>query len=284
MLDRLNERADLEQAIEAEEFVLHFQPIVVVETGTVVGCEALIRWQHPSRGLVSPLDFIRLAEETGLIVEIGRWVIDEACAQVQAWADAGLPRLRMSVNVSARQLQEPAFVDDVRVALRRYRVPRGQLVLELTESLFALDRPEISAQLRGLRKLGVKIAMDDFGTGYSSLAYLQKFQLDILKIDKSFVDGLGLGNADAHTLVKAIISLATSLQLEVVAEGIERTDQRGELQTMGCRFGQGFLYSVPVGSEALTALLSGSPLGQRPALGPVDRVEARLTARPRART
>ena len=240
----------------------------MVDTGAVVGCEALIRWQHPTRGLVSPLEFIQLAEETGLIVDIGRWVIDRACAQVRAWADAGLPRLRMSVNVSARQLHESAFVDDVRSAMRRYDVPRGQLVLELTESLFALDLPEISVQLRGLRELGIKIAMDDFGTGYSSLAYIQKFQLDILKIDKSFVDGLGLGNADGHTLVKAIISLAASLQLEVVAEGIERSDQRDELQAMGCRLGQGFLFAKAMDGASMTALLSSSRRGRaRPVLG-----------------
>jgi diguanylate cyclase (GGDEF)-like protein/PAS domain S-box-containing protein len=260
MLDRLSQRSDLERAITAEEFVLHFQPIVVIATGAVVGCEALIRWQHPTRGLVPPLEFIQLAEETGLIVDIGRWVIDTACAQIRAWADAGLPRHRMSVNVSARQLHEPTFVDDMRRALRRHNVPRGQLVMELTESLFALDLPEVSAQLRGLRELGIKIAMDDFGTGYSSLAYLQKFHLDILKIDKSFVDGLGDGSADGGTLVKAIISLAASLQLEVVAEGVERTDQRDELQIMGCRLGQGYLYSKPVDSDAMTELLSGSPL------------------------
>ncbi len=260
MLDRLNGRSDLERAIRAEEFVLHFQPIVVVDTGAVVGCEALVRWQHPVRGLVPPLEFIDLAEETGLIVDVGRWVLDQACAQLRTWADAGIPRLRMSVNVSARQLREATFLDDVRHALNRHGIPKDQLVLELTESLFALDAAEISAQLQGLRELGIKIAMDDFGTGYSSLAYLQKIKLDILKIDKSFVDELGPGNADGSALVNAIISLAASLQLEVVAEGIERPDQRDALKAMGCRLGQGYLYSRPVGADAMTALLRTSSL------------------------
>ncbi|MCW2538947.1 MAG: aminotransferase class [Frankiales bacterium] len=262
MLDRLNGRSDLERAIKAEEFVLHFQPIVLVDTGAPVGCEALVRWQHPSRGLVPPLDFIELAEETGLIVDIGRWVLEQACAQLRAWADAGLPPVRMAVNVSARQLRESTFVDDLRAALGRYDISKDQLVLELTESLFALDSPEISAQLRGLRELGIKIAMDDFGTGYSSLAYLQKLQLDILKIDKSFVDGLGNGDADGSTLVEAIISLSASLHLEVVAEGIERVAQRDELRAMGCRLGQGYLFSRPVDSDAMTAVLVSASIGR----------------------
>lgn len=255
MFDRINQRSNLERAVAADEFVLHFQPIVVLDTGDLVGCEALIRWQDPNRGLVPPLAFIQLAEETGLIVAIGRWVLDQACAQLRSWADAGLPDLRMSVNVSARQLHESTFVDDVRTALHRHRIPPEQLVLELTESLLALNSPVISSQLSGLQELGIKIAMDDFGTGYSSLAYLQKLQVDILKIDKSFVDGLGHGDANSSTLVRAIISLAASLELDVVAEGIERSEQRDELRSMGCRLGQGYLFSRPLDADAMTAIL-----------------------------
>ena len=161
----------------------------------------------------------------------------------------------MSVNVSARQLTEPAFIDDVRSTLTRYSIAKDQLVLELTESLFALTSPEISAQLAALHELGIKIAMDDFGTGYSSLAYLQKLQLDILKIDKSFVDGLG-DNAHGSALVNTILSLAASLQLEVVAEGIETLDQRDELHSIGCLLGQGYLYSRPLDPVAMTRLLA----------------------------
>jgi len=279
MLDRLSRRSDLERAIDGDEFVLHFQPIVTIETGEVVGCEALVRWDHPSRGLLPPVDFVELTEETGMIVELGRWVLDQACAQTRLWADAGHPGLRMSVNVSARQMQETGFVDEVRAALVRHRVLPGQLVLELTESIFALDAPVISEQLRALRDLGIKIAMDDFGTGYSSLSYLQKFQMDILKVDKSFVDGLGVGDLDGSALVNAIISLAHSLRLEVVAEGIERAGQRDELWSMGCRLAQGYLYSKPVEPDQLFALLSSSAqLGPHPVTGKRDINRLRVPA------
>jgi len=271
MLDRLTRRTDLERAIDADEFVLHFQPIVMIETGAIEGCEALVRWQHPTRGLLPPTDFVELTEETGLIVELGGWVLDQACAQLGSWARAGHASLRMSVNVSARQLQEPDFIGDVRAALRRHRVNPGRLVLELTESIFALDAPAVSEQLRALREIGVKIAMDDFGTGYSSLSYLQRFQMDILKIDKSFVDDLGDGDRDGRALVRAIISLAHALRLEVVAEGIERPGQRDDLWSMGCGLAQGFLYSRPVEADQLSALLAsqatmGPPLVDRPDL------------------
>jgi EAL domain-containing protein (putative c-di-GMP-specific phosphodiesterase class I) len=236
--------------------VLHFQPIVAIETGAIIGCEALVRWEHPTQGLLPPTDFVGLTEETGLIVELGRWVLEQSCAQLRVWADAGHADLRVSVNVSARQLHEDSFVDDVRGALRRHRVRPERLVLELTESIFALDAAAISEQLRALRELGVRIAMDDFGTGYSSLSYLQKFQMDILKIDKAFVDPLGDGDPDSGALVSAIISLAHALRLEVVAEGIERPEQQAQLRAMGCRLGQGFLYSRPVEPAQLSALLA----------------------------
>ena len=271
MLDRLTRRSDLQRALGADEFVVYFQPVVLIETGEVVGCEALVRWQHPSRGLVSPTDFIELAEETGLIVDLGRWVLDQACAQMRSWTDEGHGRLNMSVNVSARQLHEAGFVNDVRSALLRHQLPPDRLVLELTESIFALDAPAVAEQLQALRDIGVKIAMDDFGTGYSSLSYLQNLQLDILKIDKSFVDKLGDGDLDGSALVTAIISLAGSLRLDVVAEGIERPAQRDELRSMGCTFGQGYLYSRPVEPDQMSALLSSSPqLGPRAVTGQRD--------------
>jgi len=257
MADRRMRRTDLERAIDDDEFVLHFQPIVAIETGAIIGCEALVRWEHPTQGLLPPTDFVGLTEETGLIVELGRWVLEQSCAQLRVWADAGHADLRVSVNVSARQLHEDSFLDDVRGALRRHRVRPERLVLELTESIFALDAAAISEQLRALRELGVRIAMDDFGTGYSSLSYLQKFQMDILKIDKAFVDPLGDGDPDSGALVSAIISLAHALRLEVVAEGIERPEQQAELRAMGCRLGQGFLYSRPVEPARLSALLAG---------------------------
>jgi diguanylate cyclase (GGDEF)-like protein/PAS domain S-box-containing protein len=263
MVDRLTRRADLERALAADEFLLHFQPVVAIETGEVVGCEALVRWQHPTRGLVPPLEFIELAEETGLVVELGQWVLQRACAELHDWVSAGHDGLRLSVNVSARQLREPEFVRSVTSTLSACQVDPAQLVLELTESLFALDAPEIADQIQALRKVGIKIAMDDFGTGYSSLSYLQKFQLDILKVDKSFVDGLERGNSDGSALVSAIVTLAHSLRLEVVAEGIEQSTQRDELWSMGCTLGQGYLYSRPLPAAAMTELL-----GERRQLGP----------------
>jgi EAL domain-containing protein (putative c-di-GMP-specific phosphodiesterase class I) len=185
-----------------------------------------------------------------------------------SWVDAGHTRIYVSVNVSARQLREPGFTHDVRSALLRHDLHPGQLVLELTESIFVLDVPTVSEQLQVLRSLGVKISMDDFGTGYSSLAYLQALPFDILKIDKSFVDRLGHASLDADALVNAIITLAHSLRLEVVAEGIERTEQRDELWFMGCRMGQGYLYSRPVEpDQILTYLTSSSRLGPAPVTG-----------------
>jgi len=258
MLDRITHRSDLQRALEGEELLLMYQPIVSIESGEIASCEALLRWQHPVRGLVDPMEFVPLAEESGLIVELGKWVLDQACGQVRSWAEKGRPGMSISVNVSARQLHEVGFVEDVRTALRHHELRPGQLVLELTESIFALDANATAEQLRSLRDIGVKIAMDDFGTGYSSLSYLQKLQLDILKIDKSFVDGLGKGDPHASALVNAIISLASSLQLQVVAEGVERPEQRDELWSMWCGLGQGYLYSRPIDADHLSALLSSS--------------------------
>lgn len=222
--------------------MLHYQPIVSLCTGKIVGCEALVRWAHPSGVLIAPMEFIGLAEETGLIVELGRWVLDQACAQLRSWVDLGHPDLRMSINVSARQLDEANFLDEVTTVLARHRVSPGQLVLELTESLFALNEPAVSDRLRRIRDLGVRIAMDDFGTGYSSLAYLQQFQLDVLKIDRSFVTGLSDDNPDAQALVSAIIALARSLRLE--------------LSSIGCGLGQGYLYAKAVEPDEFTGWLA----------------------------
>ena len=234
-----------------------------------------MRWKHPTRGLVPPLEFVELAEETGLIVALGHWVLDQACAQMQAWAANGHQGFGVGEQVSARQLQEPAFIEDVRLALSRHQLAPGQLVLELTETIFALDASSIGEQLESLRQISMQVAMDDFGTGYSSLSYLQKFQLDVLKIDKSFVDGLGDDDQDGGALVTAIISLAHSLRLEVVAEGIETVAQRDELWSMGCAHGQGYLYSRPVPPQEMATLLSSSgQLG--PPAGTGQRAAARL--------
>jgi diguanylate cyclase (GGDEF)-like protein/PAS domain S-box-containing protein len=262
MISRLSQTAELSAAMENEQFELHYQPIVLIETGEIVGSEALIRWRHPTRGLVMPVDFILLAEETGQIVELGRWVLNRACAQWRTWADLGHENHRLSVNVSARQLQEEGFIEEVRTALARHDMIPDALVLELTESVFALDGRTILDRLNLIKEMGVRIAIDDFGTGYSSLSYLQQFEIHELKVDKSFVDGLGTHDNDGGALAHAIVSMAHSLRLEVVAEGIEEMAQRDELRSMGCRLGQGYLYSRPVPPEALFEMLrQGAALG-----------------------
>jgi diguanylate cyclase (GGDEF)-like protein len=263
MVSDLTRRSELSKAMEGEQFECHYQPIVLIDTGEIVGSEVLVRWRHPTRGLVMPAEFIMLAEETGQIVELGRWVLDQACAQWRVWADQGHASHRLSVNVSARQLQEADFVDEVLSVLTRHDVIPAALVLELTESVFALDGKTVLERLTMIRDMGVNIAIDDFGTGYSSLSYLQQFHIDELKVDKSFVDGLGSGNIRDGALARAIVSMASSLRLEVVAEGIERIDQRDALWSMGCRLGQGYLYSKAVPPEELLHLLtSAAPLGK----------------------
>jgi diguanylate cyclase (GGDEF)-like protein/PAS domain S-box-containing protein len=251
MMKRMTHRVELTNALESDQFILNFQPIVSIDTADIVGSEVLVRWEHPTRGIVAPSEFIPLTEETGLIVELGKWVIDSACAQWRAWTDAGVRRHYMSINVSARQLEEPGFAADVLDILRRHRIPQGAIVLELTESMFALDAPAVSRQLSVLREAGIRIAVDDFGTGYSSLAYLRTFPIDILKVDKSFVDGLGIGDSDGGALTHAIVSLAHALHLDVIAEGIETIEQRDELRSMGCSLGQGYLYARPMRADAL---------------------------------
>jgi len=263
MVSRATQRSELAAAMQNGQFELHYQPVVLIDSGEIVGSEALIRWRHPTRGLVMPGEFITMAEETGQIVELGRWVLDRACAQWRTWADQGHASHRLSVNVSARQLQEGGFADEVRSVLLRHDVNPAALVLELTESIFALDGPKTLEQLTMIRDLGVRLAVDDFGTGYSSLSYLQQFQIDEIKVDKSFVDGLGSGNVDDGALANAIVSMAHSLRLQVVAEGIETVAQRDELWSMGCGLGQGYMYSRPVPPEELLRLLTlAEPLGE----------------------
>ena len=263
MMSRATLRTELDAGMKEEQFELYFQPVVVIDTGEIQGSEVLIRWNHPTRGLVMPGDFIAHAEETGQIVELGRWVLDHACAQWRQWADQGHSSHNLAVNVSVRQLKETGFVDEVRSILTRHAMNPAALVIELTESIFALDASKMKEQLVALRDMGVRIAIDDFGTGYSSLSYLQQFQIDEVKVDKVFVDGLGSGNPDDGALANAIVSMAHSLRLEVVAEGIEEAAQRDELWSMGCGLGQGYLYSRPVpASDMLSLLNDGRPMGR----------------------
>jgi diguanylate cyclase (GGDEF)-like protein/PAS domain S-box-containing protein len=256
VLERLELRADLERALEHEEFVLHYQPIVELETQRIVAMEALLRWQHPTRGLVPPNEFIPLAEDTGLIVPIGTWVLETACSEAQSLVEAhGGRDLRITVNLSARQLQRAEIVDEVRVALERSGLEPARLVLEITESMMMNDIEATIGRLHELKALGVALAIDDFGSGYSSLSYIQRFPVDILKVDRAFVTALG-EEGDGSALIEAIIGLAGVLELRPVAEGVENARQLERLLHLDCALGQGFLFARPLARDAIDALLA----------------------------
>lgn len=251
---RLLLESDLRKAAASSSFVVHYQPIVDLLTGEVTGVEALLRWRHPERGLIPPAEFIPLAEETGLIAPIGRWVLEEACRQVVAWQEA-FPRassLTVSVNISALQLQEPGLLSDFEAAIRRSGIDPAHLKLEITESMMNVDGARRHLEL--LRGLGVRIAIDDFGTGYSSIAYLHRFPVDELKIDRVFVDRVT--ETDGRAIAGAICALAHSLGLAVTGEGIETLEQQASLSALGCEFGQGFRFSRPLPADELADLLA----------------------------
>jgi len=265
MYDRAVERQAIEEhlrrALERQEFTLQYQPKISVRTGIVTGAEALIRWTHPTRGVVPPARFIPVAEACGLIMPIGAWVLREACTQAQAWRDAGLPMVTMAVNVSAMQFRNQNFLHDLYAILRETGLDPKYLELELTESAL-MQRPELTASiLSTLRNKGVRVAVDDFGTGYSSLSYLHMFPLDALKIDQSFVQQI-TSIPDETTIVRAIISMGQSLNLRVIAEGVETQDQLDFLTAHQCDEAQGYYFSKPVSSEEFATLLaSGDPIG-----------------------
>ncbi len=255
-LKRLELKADLQRAVEHGEFILHYQPVIELESGKISGVEALIRWMHPDRGMVPPLDFIPLAEETGLIVTIGQWVLQEACLYAKDLQRRfpSDPPFHMAVNLSARQLQRPEIVDEVRDILEQTGLEPSSLILEITESVM-MSNMELSIERLGeLKSLGVMLAVDDFGTGYSSLNYIQQFPVDILKVDKSFIDVV---NSDARksALTATILKLAQDLDLKPVAEGIERADQLERLLELHCDLGQGYFFAKPLDREALQGLL-----------------------------
>lgn len=257
VMDRLQLEGDLHRALSASEFVLFYQPIVDLQSGRIVGAEALLRWRHPERGLLSPADFIPLAEETGQIVPIGRWVLEEACRRGRILSDGRKTALHMSINLSARQLQETDLEDQVVGALRAGGLDPQNLVLEVTESLIMQEPRKMIARLRALRDLGVRLAIDDFGTGYSSLAYLQNLPVDILKIDRSFI--LDASAAGLSPLARGIVDLGRAMRLVMVAEGIERREQAEALRSAGCELGQGFHLARPMESEAFERLLRTTP-------------------------
>ena len=255
-VSRLEREADLRAAIDKREFRLFYQPIVALESGAAIGVEALVRWEHPLRGLVPPAEFIPLAEETGLIVPLGRWVLGEACRQASLWAEHGWGTdLTVTVNVSGLQLYDSAFVEDVRLALAASGVAPHRLVLELTETVM-VDRPGLALErFNALKALGVRLAIDDFGTGYSALSYLRQFPFDVLKIDKSFVDEVA-ARGQAATLAAAIVGLGNAFALRTVAEGVESADQAAALGEIGCAIAQGYHFSRPLSADAVTAWLA----------------------------
>lgn len=253
--ESLRRHEELRDAVTRAEFVLHYQPQMNLKTGRIFAAESLLRWQHPERGLISPGDFIPLAEETGLIVPIGEWVLNEACRQNKAWQDAGLPPIVVSVNVSARQFKERNWVSKVAEALEDSGLDACYLELELTESLIMQDVVSAVATMHELEALGVHLAIDDFGTGYSSLSALKRFPVRRLKIDRSFVQDIP-GDADDRAITGAIISLAQKLQMQVIAEGVETQEQVDFLAASGCDDIQGYFFSRPVAAAAFVSLLA----------------------------
>jgi diguanylate cyclase (GGDEF)-like protein/PAS domain S-box-containing protein len=256
MPDRFSLEADLWRATQRNEFRLCYQPQVELGTGRLIGMEALIRWQHPRRGMISPGEFIPLAEETGLILHIGRWVLQEACRQARIWQDRlETDPFGVTVNLSARQFRDPNLVDDVARVLRETGLRPAHLTLEITETVVMEQAEATVATLHSLKKLGVQVAIDDFGKGYSSLSYLKRFPIDTLKIDKEFVGGLGEDDGDT-AISKSVVSLAHAFGLRVVAEGIERMEQLRHLRTLGCELGQGYFFSAPLTVEAADQLIA----------------------------
>jgi diguanylate cyclase (GGDEF)-like protein len=262
MRDRTARRArlehDLHTALEHNELVLHYQAVVDLDPIDVVGFEALLRWNHPQLGTVPPLDFISIAEDTGLIVPIGAWVIDTACRQLAEW-NRDLPRgkeLRMAVNLSARQLREPGLVDTVIHAVARNDVESRSLILELTESLLMDQNPSARETLRALRELGFRISIDDFGTGYSSLAYLRTFQVDEVKIDKSFVDDLDHPDTPEESLVAAIVAMADALGITTTAEGVETPRQAERLSSLNVDAAQGYVFARPTEASQIPGVVA----------------------------
>jgi len=253
-VERQSLEGSLRRALEREEFLLHYQPKVNLDTGEITGVEALIRWQQPDRGLVPPSQFVPIAEDCGLIVSIGRWVLREACRQARAWQNAGLPPLPIAVNVSAVEFRDEGFVKGIRTILAETGLAARYLELELTEGVLMADAESTASVLQELKMMGVHLAVDDFGTGYSSLSYLRQFPIDVLKIDQSFVQAI-TSDPDDSSIVSAIINMGKSLKHLVIAEGIETQEQKAYLQTQRCAEGQGYLFSRPLAAAQFAHLL-----------------------------
>jgi diguanylate cyclase (GGDEF)-like protein len=250
--------AELRRAVEEEEFLVHYQPLVALETGQVRGLEALVRWRHPVYGLIPPDEFVPLAEQTGLIVPIGRWVLQEACRRMRLWQEEypGDPPLMLSVNVSARQFRQPNLAEEISRALEKNVFDPRHLQLEITEGL--LMQHASAAALRELEGSGIRLAMDDFGTGYSNLSYVKRLPVSTLKIDRSYVSGLGR-NAEDTAIVHATVAFAKALGLSLTAEGIEDAEQLSRLRELGCDLGQGYYFAKPLPDAQVSAFLAAHP-------------------------
>jgi len=259
-LQRLELENELRRALERKEFALHYQPKVSLDSGEIVAMEALIRWEHPTRGLVSPAQFVPVAEEIDLIAPIGRWVLKEACRQARRWHAKvrGIPALKVCVNLSAKQFQHPALLEEVEAALRESGLDPAALDLEITESVVMEDAPTTLATLRDLKALGLNLAIDDFGTGYSSLSYLRRFPIDFLKVDRSLIQGLGGGPKD-EAMLSALVTLAHSMGTRAIAEGVETGEQLARLREAGYDFAQGYYFAKPLPARAAGALLAEQP-------------------------
>ncbi len=261
---RLQLENDLRRAIENREFEVYYQPIVALDTCRITGFEALVRWHHPERGFVSPAEFIPLAEETGLITEIGSWVLREACRQTRRWSldDPALAMLTISVNLSSRQFMQPDLLAQIKQILDETNLNPRRLKLEITESAVMANAEAAASMLGQLRNLGIQTSIDDFGTGYSSLSYLHRFPIDTLKIDRSFVSRMSEGDENAE-IVRTIITLATNLSMSVIAEGVETAEQHERLKELDCEYGQGYLFSRPVPAAAALALVQNNDYTSR---------------------
>ncbi|MGF1541368.1 MAG: EAL domain-containing protein [Pleurocapsa sp.] len=254
---------NLRLALKNKEFVLHYQPIMALSSNKLIGFEALIRWEHPTKGLISPVEFIPIAEDTGLILQIGEWLLKEACQQLQKWQQqfAFSPQvaaLKMSINLASQQLQEPQFIDKLDQILQETGLEGNSLKLEITES--ALLEPETSVQntLKEIKNRNIKLSLDDFGTGYSSLSYLRRFPIDNLKIDRSFVEQMNF-DAENFEIVRVIITLAKTLGMQTISEGVETIEQLNQLKALGCEFGQGYLFSKPLSAKVVESMLVQDP-------------------------
>lgn len=260
-LERLRLETDLRMALKRREFLLHYQPFVCLVSGKITGFEALVRWQHPQRGLISPVKFIPVAEETGAIIPLGEWVLEEACRQLRLWEgmfDFDRP-LIMSVNLSGKQFAQPDLVDRLKAILAATGLSAESLKLEITESVVMDDVESAIEVLKHMKALNVKLGIDDFGTGYSSLSYLSRFPTDTLKVDKSFVGLMELGEGENVAIVRTIVTLAHALGMDVIAEGVETAAQLARLRAIGCEYGQGYFFAKPLPSEDATALMVSEP-------------------------